>query len=128
MRDFGRLYLAVFALCVLSHLCLRDARAIWLLALALMALCLSVTFMWLWQRRATPLALGMSASWAGIGGVLLGAPSLNGLLAIPVLTMLTTGAVLHFIVIQGSFGYRGLQFLWAIGGAFALAGVTHMFL
>ena len=39
-------------------------------ALTLMAAMISLTFLWLWARRATPLALGMSFSWAGAASVL----------------------------------------------------------
>ncbi|MBJ3761886.1 hypothetical protein ILP92_03880 [Maribius pontilimi] len=73
------------------------------------------TFLWLWRVRATPLALGMSFSWSGSALVLawwwaLAArgvstsmsdhPALMGFVAI-----YTTGAVLHFTVIEGSLGW-----------------------
>jgi hypothetical protein len=36
-------------------------------ALALMALMIAATFLWLWFERTTPLALGMAHSWLGAG-------------------------------------------------------------
>jgi len=37
---------------------------------ALMAALISGTFLWLWVRRATPLALGMAFGWAGAATVI----------------------------------------------------------
>lgn len=37
---------------------------------ALMAALISATFLWLWFRRATPLALGMAFGWAGAASVI----------------------------------------------------------
>ena len=96
-------------------------------AIALMALMISATFLWLWQVRATPLALGMSLSWAG-SGLTIGwwwamqiaqSPvwGLEAALLFLFLSLLIAGAVLHFSVIQGSFGLSGLTFLWPVLGA-----------
>ena len=38
-------------------------------ALSLTALVISITFLWLWRVRATPMALGMALSWAGCFGL-----------------------------------------------------------
>jgi hypothetical protein len=82
-------------------------------ATALMALIIASTFLWLWARRATPLALGMALSWAGAGLMLgwwwayglLGRP--EAMAASPVflnfLALYVVGAVLHFMVIARSF-------------------------
>ncbi|WP_417263640.1 hypothetical protein [Celeribacter sp.] len=96
-------------------------------AIALMALMISATFLWLWQVRATPLALGMSLSWAG-SGLTIGwwwamqiaqSPvwGMEAAMLFLFLSLLIAGAVLHFSVIQGSFGLSGLTFLWPVLGA-----------
>lgn len=83
-------------------------------ALTLMAAMISLTFLWLWAKRATPLALGMSLSWAGASSVLgwwwafnlLGGPSEmveSGALFL-FLALYFAGAILHFTVIERSFG------------------------
>ncbi|MFT6425851.1 MAG: hypothetical protein ACJAYH_000905 [Celeribacter sp.] len=100
-------------------------------AICVMALVISGTFFWLWQVRATPLALGMSFSWAGLGLTLgwwwamqLRLSSVWGVEAAVLfafLSLLMAGAVLHFAVIQGSFGYHGLSFLVPVIGALLLS-------
>lgn len=96
-------------------------------AISLMALKISATFLWLWQVRATPLALGMSLSWAG-SGLTIGwwwamqiaqSPvwGMEAAMLFLFLSLLIAGAVLHFSVIQGSFGLSGLSFLWPVLGA-----------
>lgn len=97
-------------------------------AIAVMALLISATFLWLWHERTTPLALGMSLSWAGSGLTIgwwwlmrvLGDPAwgMEAAVLFVFLSLLITGAVLHFAVIQGSFGLRGLSFLGPVVGAF----------
>lgn len=100
-------------------------------AISLMALLIAATFLWLWKERTTPLALGMSLSWAGSGLVmgwlwlmkLLGEPAWGqeALVLFMFLSLLVSGAVLHFAVIQASFGLRGLSFLWPVFGTIALS-------
>jgi hypothetical protein len=100
-------------------------------AICVMALLISGTFLWLWQVRATPLALGMSFSWAGLGLTLgwwwamqIRQSSTWGLEAAILflfLSLLMSGAVLHFAVIQGSFGYHGLSFLVPVLGALGVS-------
>lgn len=100
-------------------------------AIALMSLTISATFLWLWQVRATPLALGMSLSWAGSGLTIgwwwlmrvLGDPAwgMEAAALFVFLSLLICGAVLHFAVIQGSFGLRGLAFVWPVLGAFVVS-------
>lgn len=100
-------------------------------AIALMALWIAATFLWLWAERATPLALGMAFSWAA-GGLFAGwwwhdrlvhwpgadiAP--HGVSAL--LALFFVGTLLHFAVIHRSFGRRGPGFLWPVLAALALA-------
>ena len=100
-------------------------------AIALMALLISATFAWLWRLRATPLALGMSMSWAGTG-LTLGwwwrvtgaqglAPHSDTAVLLVFLSLLIAGAVLHFSVIQGTFGLRGVAFAVPVLGALAVS-------
>lgn len=100
-------------------------------AVAMMALLISLTFLWLWQLRATPLALGMSLSWAG-SGLTIGwwwlmqitdnpAWGTNAAVVFLFLSLLMSGAVLHFAVIQSSFGLHGLSFLVPVLGALILS-------
>lgn len=85
-------------------------------ALTLMAALIAATFLWLWRKRATPLALGMAFGWAGAASVLgwwltydlmdrpdwmAESPELFVFLA-----MYFVGAILHFEVIGRSLGLR----------------------
>lgn len=101
-----------------------------------MALMISLTFLWLYLVRATPLALGMALSWAG-SALTIGWWWLMRLLDQPAwgqenaillmfLAFLVSGAVLHFAVIQSSFGLRGGAFLLPVGAAFWLAVVVML--
>lgn len=100
-------------------------------AICVMALAISGTFFWLWQVRATPLALGMSFSWAGLGLTLgwwwasqvhlRAVWGIEAAVLFAFLSLLMAGAVLHFAVIQGSFGYHGLSFLAPVLGALLLS-------
>ena len=99
--------------------------------IAIMSLMISATFLWLWGERATPLALGMSFSWLG-AGLFAGGFWLVELLGLPewawrddadlvVLAVYIVGALLHFAVIQRSFGRHGMAFLWPVVGALGVA-------
>lgn len=79
-------------------------------SISVMAAMISLTFLWLWARRETPLALGMSFSWAGTASVLgwwwvhesTGSPDVaiaNALLLV-FAALHFVGAILHFSVIQ----------------------------
>jgi hypothetical protein len=97
-------------------------------AMALMALMIAATFLWLYAVRATPLALGMAFSWLGwglfAGSVwLAGAGQAPGAL-LAVLAFCIVGAVLHFSVIHRSFGWHGVSFLWPMALAVALAALS----
>ena len=125
-----------FALMAGLALLLATGGARWeaeaLLALAygvqsLLAVGIAATFLWLWQVRATPLALGMAFAWAGLAllmawlwAVQSGAVP-DGLPLVPLacLLCLGTGAVLHFAVIQSSFALSGPFFLLPLGLAVA---------
>ncbi len=107
-------------------------------AVALMALMIAATFLWLWLARATSLALGMVFSWSGIG-LLTGWWWLSGLpdrlqpgqgahLLMIALGFSLSGAILHFAVIQRSFGRHGPGFLWPVGLAFVLSAATQTLL
>ena len=81
-------------------------------AFSLMAAMISLTFLWLWARRATPLALGMSFSWAGAASVmgwwwvfnLFSRPGfmVESEILFLFLALYFAGAVLHFAVIAKS--------------------------
>ena len=103
-------------------------------AFTLMAAMISLTFLLLWAKRATPLAMGMAFGWAGASSVmgwwwlynLLGEPS--AMKSNPILLMFLSvyfsGAVMHFMVIERSFGSHGHVFVVPV----ALAMLVSMFL
>lgn len=103
-------------------------------AMALMALMIAATFLWLWFERTTPLALGMVFSWAGaaayIGWWWVTALTETAGLAwqhgvgLLVQGLFLVGAVLHFAVIHRSFGLQGVAFLWPVGLAFAISSLA----
>lgn len=116
-------------------------RAVYLIgygAVALMALMIAATFLWLWVVRATPLALGMAFSWAGAGLVLgwwwlfhvLEQPrwGLENPFLFNFLSLYVVGAVLHFSVIQRSFGQSGMAFLMPVLGAVGLSAALFFVL
>ncbi|WP_298491691.1 hypothetical protein [uncultured Maritimibacter sp.] len=96
-------------------------------AVAIMAFLIALTFLWLWASHTTPLALGMVLSWLGVGGMavwrwaynLFEAPdwTMDHPAILWMLALTIAGSLLHFAVIQRSFGYRGLAFLWPVCGA-----------
>lgn len=99
--------------------------------ITVMAVVISGTFFWLWRRRATPLALGMSFSWAGAASVLgwwwlyqvLHQPAFMvkhaGLFTF--LAIYSAGAVMHVIVMHRSMGLN--VWLVILPGALGFAGV-----
>ncbi|MBT8474962.1 MAG: hypothetical protein HKO95_03255 [Rhodobacteraceae bacterium] len=99
--------------------------------ISVMAMMISLTFFWLWMRRETPLALGMSFSWAGAASVL-GWWWLFHVLHQPVimresaylfafLALYVVGAVLHFTVMHRSMGVSLALFAMPILGAIGIA-------
>ena len=113
------------------------AYSIALGTIVVMALMISVTFFWLWQRRETPLALGMSFSWAGAASVLgwwwishvLHGPvgmKENGFLFV-FLGLYFVGAVQHFVVMQRSMGIGIRAFALPVFGAILLAALVSLY-
>ncbi|MGI9395134.1 MAG: hypothetical protein ACR2OY_10855 [Boseongicola sp.] len=78
-------------------------------AFSLMAAMISLTFLWLWAGKQTPLALGMSFSWAGAASVMgwwwvytaFGRPAQldQSQLLFVFLSLYFVGAFMHFSVI-----------------------------
>ncbi|MCI2392903.1 hypothetical protein [Aliiroseovarius sediminis] len=105
-------------------------------AITLMGLMISLTFLWLYVQRATPLALGMAYSWSGASLVLgwwwifalAGEPSFmaESTAHFVPLALYLSGALLHFSVIHRSFGCHGLTFVWPILGAVAVSTVIYL--
>lgn len=82
-------------------------------AFSILAFAISVTFLWLWVQRSTPLALGMAIGWGGAAGIM-GWWWVYNLLQQPVwmkgnpilfvfLSLYLVGALLHLEVIGRSF-------------------------
>lgn len=100
-------------------------------AIVLMAAMIAATFLWLWSKRATPLALGMVFSWTGGAGAM-GWWWIYNLVDRPpwmadspvffvVLSIYMTGAAMHFTTIGASLGWP--RYGWAIPVATA-AGLS----
>ena len=105
-------------------------------AFTLMAAMVSLTFLWLWMQRATPLAMGMAFGWAGAASVmgwwwvfnLLDGPlpmQQNAALFL-CLSIYFVGAVLHFAVIGRSLGWTGRLWMVPIGVALAVSTGLHV--
>lgn len=104
-------------------------------AFTLMAATISLTFVWLWMRRATPLAMGMAFSWAGAASVLgwwwlynmLHAPvwMQDSQILFPFLSVYFLGAVLHFEVIARSFGAQKWSYLVPVALCFLTSIVVY---
>ena len=131
--------IAVSAIFLISNAVLGYDRtyAVGYGAFALMAAMVSVTFLWLWVRRATPLAIGMFFGWGGAASVmawwwmyaLLGHPvaMVDSPLLFLLLSVYFVGAILHFKVIATSFGIRGRTYLVPVGASL-LGSVAVQFL
>jgi len=105
-------------------------------AITLMSLMISLTFLWLYFQRATPLALGMAYSWSG-ASLVLGWWWIYALAGEPVvmaesplhfapLALYLSGALLHFSVINRSFGSHGANFLWPVLVAVTLSTLIYL--
>lgn len=103
-------------------------------AFTLMAAMVSLTFLWLWMQRATPLAVGMAFGWAGAASVmgwwwifnLLDgpAPMRQNAALLVCLSVYFVGAFMHFAVIGRSLGLsRGV---WAVPVALAVLVSTML--
>ncbi|MEL6644605.1 MAG: hypothetical protein AAFQ79_11775 [Pseudomonadota bacterium] len=105
-------------------------------AISMMAAMIAATFLWLWMRQETPLALGMAFSWAGAASVLgwwwlydvLERPQIMRTSAVlfVFLALYFTGAVLHFIVMKRSMGLPYVVFVWPVCLAVSLAVVLTL--
>jgi hypothetical protein len=100
-------------------------------AFSILALIISATFLWLWVKRSTPLALGMAIGWSGAAGVMswwwiyniLEKPvwmQANPVLFI-FLSLYLVGALLHLEVIGRSFELPLATTLAPIAGAFLIS-------
>jgi len=106
-------------------------------AFSLMAAMISLTFLWLWARRATPLALGMSLSWAGAASTvgwwwvyhIRSRPDamVDSGVVFLFFSLYFSGAILHFAVIQRSAGWRRAAFALPVLGALAVATAVQLF-
>jgi len=104
-------------------------------ALAIMAMMIFATFLWLWHERATPLALGMAFSWLGAASVMgwwwiyniSGRPSgmVQNEWLFVFLSAYFVGAGLHFFVVERSFGLRHWMFVVPIAAATTISAVIH---
>jgi hypothetical protein len=133
MKQALTLYSVILALSLLGIAFLGTTQMVLIAygAVCILALLISGTFLWLWQVRATPLALGMSFSWAGLGLTLGWWWAMQVRMSVDwgleaavlffFLSLLMAGAVLHFAVIQGSFGFHGMSFLVPVLSALALS-------
>lgn len=105
-------------------------------AFSLLAAMISVTFLWLWRCRATPLALGMAFGWAGAASVmgwwwlyhLLDRPRemLESPLLFALLSLYFVGALMHFAVIGRSFGWGRNGYLMPVICAVCVSGLVHV--
>lgn len=105
-------------------------------AIALMALGISGTFMWLYVRRTTPLALGMSFSWAGAASVMgwwwlynvFGKPHMmnDNTLLLVFVSLYFVGAVLHFGVIAKSLNLPRSALILPVLGSLTLSALIHL--
>ena len=100
-------------------------------AIAIMGVCISLTFLWLWWVRATPLALGMAFSWAGAASVM-GWWWVFNLLDHPVamqqnpglfvfLSLYIVGATMHFRVIEDALSWPRRAYWLPVAGAWLLS-------
>lgn len=91
-------------------------------AISLMAVVISVTFAWLYRVRATPMALGMSVSWAGCFGLVgywwvfsqIGRPPITYAehdILFAFVALYAVGAVLHLNVISQAY-FRTRVVFW----------------
>ena len=105
-------------------------------AFALMAIMVSLTFLWLWVRRATPLASGMFFGWAGAAGVMgwwwsynqFENPSwmIENPFLFVLLALYFVGAILHFQVIWQSFGIKSRTYLAPVVGSVVVSVLLQL--
>ena len=114
----------------------QTAYAISYGAIALMAVAISLTFLWLYVQRTTPLALGMSFSWAGAASVMgwwwlyntfdkPAAMDESEVLFIFV-ALYFVGAIMHFGVIVVSLNLPRPLFVLPILGSLLISAAIHL--
>lgn len=104
-------------------------------AFSVMAAMISLTFLWLWASKQTPLALGMSYSWAGAASVMgwwwvftvFGQPEQmnQSQMLFVFLSLYFVGAIMHFSVILGGVQASRVVLLIPIGASLAISIVVH---
>ena len=94
-------------------------------ALGAMAALIAATFLWLWWVRATPLALGMVLSWAGMAAMSGGLAGSAGWVGLAALPPMAAGVTLHFGVMRRSMGLG--PFAVAVPVAAAVLGAAAAF-
>jgi len=138
MKQAGYLFAAV-ALMILgldTAFGYRAAYAVSYGAIAMMGATISLTFLWLWWKRTTPLALGMSLSWAGAASVMgwwwlysvLGGPDGmdQSVALLMFVSLYCVGAILHFGVIQRSLDLPRTAYLVPVLGSVILSALVHL--
>ena len=104
-------------------------------AFSIMAAMISLTFLWLWASKQTPLALGMSYSWAGAASVMgwwwvftvLGQPTQmdQSQVLFIFLSLYFVGAIMHFSIILDRARAPRAVLLMPVGASLALSIVVH---
>ena len=104
-------------------------------AFSLMAAMISLTFLWLWASKQTPLSLGMSFSWAGAASVMgwwwiytaFGQPARmdQSQFLFVFLSLYFVGAIMHFSVIMEAANAPRFASLIPISAALALSTLVH---
>ncbi len=105
-------------------------------AVALMGLAISGTFLWLWYKRTTPLALGMSFSWAGASTVMgwwwlyavFDRPMsmIESEVLLMFVSLYCVGAVMHFGVIQASLRLPRVMYVVPVIACLSLSALVHL--
>lgn len=114
----------------------RTAYSISYGAISLMGLAISGTFLWLWYKRTTPLALGMSFSWAGASTVMgwwwlfaaLERPAsmFQNEVLLAFVSLYCVGAILHFSVIQSTLQLPRSAYALPVFGSLLVSLIIHL--
>jgi len=115
-----------------------DYRTLYLIsygAFSIMAAMISLTFLWLWASKDTPLALGMSYSWAGAASVMgwwwvftvFGQPVQmeQSQVFFVFLSLYFVGAIMHFSVILDRAQAPRVVMLIPVGASLAISILAH---
>lgn len=105
-------------------------------AISMMGLVISATFFWLWYKRTTPLALGMSFSWAGASTVMgwwwlfnvRGQPAgmVDNQVLLALVSLYCVGAILHFAVIQTTLHLPRAAYFVPVIASLAISVLIHL--